>query len=399
MTDPTSFARDVVVIGGCGHVGLPLAIALADQGASVVVYDLSQTAVDLVNDAVLPFDEPGAADKLKAAVTSSALRATTDPAVVAEAENVVIVIGTPVDEHLNPDPQAIPRALEVCAEFFRDGQLLVLRSTVFPGVTSLVERMIRERGLDVDVSFCPERIAEGRAMTELYTLPQIVSGREARVRERAAALFGRLTDQIVEMEPEEAELAKRFTNTGRYIKFAAVNQFYMIADSKGLDFESIRLGLSEDYPRAADMPGAGFAAGPCLFKDTMQLAAFNDNNFALGHAAMLVNEGLPLYVVSRLAEEHDLAECTVGILGASFKAGSDDIRSSLAYKLKRILSFKSRRVLMTDPYVTVDPDLMPLDQVLAESDVLIVATPHPEYRGIVTDKPVADVWNVLGQDA
>ena len=396
---PESFAHDVVVIGGCGHVGLPLAIALADQGASVLVYDVSKAAVDLVNDAVLPFDEPGAADKLKAAVTSQALRATTDPSVVGEAENVVIVIGTPVDEHLNPDPQAIPRALEVCAEFFRDGQLLVLRSTVFPGVTRLVERMIAERGLDIDVSFCPERIAEGRAMTELYALPQIVSGREARVRDRAAALFGRLTDTIVEMEPEEAELAKLFTNTWRYIKFAAVNQFYMIADSKGLDFEKIRTGLVSDYPRAADMPGAGFAAGPCLFKDTMQLAAFNDNNFALGHAAMLVNEGLPLYVVSQLAEKHDLAECTVGILGAAFKASSDDIRSSLAYKLKRILSFKSRRVLMTDPYVTVDPDLVPLDRVLAESDVLIVATPHPEYRSIVTDKPVADVWNVLGQDA
>jgi UDP-N-acetyl-D-mannosaminuronic acid dehydrogenase len=394
----TSFPHDVVVIGGCGHVGLPLAIALADRGASVLVYDVSKTAVDLVNEAVLPFDEPGAADKLKAAVASGTLRATTDPAVVGEAESVVIVIGTPVDEHLNPDPQAIPRALEVCAEYFRDGQLLVLRSTVFPGVTRLVERMVQEQGLDVDVSFCPERIAEGRAMTELYALPQIVSGRSSNVRDRAAALFGRLTEQIVEMEPEEAELAKLFTNTWRYIKFAAVNQFYMIADSKGLDFEKIRLGLTEDYPRAADMPGAGFAAGPCLFKDTMQLAAFNDNNFALGHAAMLVNEGLPLYVVSRLADEHDLSELTVGILGASFKAGSDDIRSSLAYKLKRILTFKSRRVLMTDPYVTVDPGLVPLDQVLAESDVLIVATPHPEYRGIVTDKPVADVWNVLGQD-
>jgi UDP-N-acetyl-D-mannosaminuronic acid dehydrogenase len=249
------------------------------------------------------------------------------------------------------------------------------------------------------VSFCPERIAEGRAMTELYELPQIVSGREERVRERAAALFGLLTDRIVEMEPEEAELAKLFTNTWRYLKFAAVNQFYMIADRKGLDFERIRQGLSQDYPRAADMPGAGFAAGPCLFKDTMQLAAFNDNEFALGHAAMLVNEGLPLYVVSRLDEQYGLAECTVGILGASFKAESDDIRSSLAYKLKRILSFKSRRVLMTDPYVKTDPDLVPLDQVLAEADVLIVATPHPDYRSIVTDKPVADVWNVLGRDA
>jgi UDP-N-acetyl-D-mannosaminuronic acid dehydrogenase len=399
MPDPHSFTHDVVVVGGCGHVGLPLAIAMADRGAQVLVYDVSEPAVALVNSGVLPFDEPGAADKLAAAVATGSLSATTDPAAVGRAENVVIVIGTPVDEHLNPDPQAIPRALEVCAEHFRDGQLLVLRSTVFPGVTALVERMMAERGLQVDVSFCPERIAEGRAMTELHTLPQIVSGREQRVRDRAAKLFGRLTDHVVEMEPEEAELAKLFTNTWRYLKFAAVNQFYMIADSKGLDFEKIRVGLSEDYPRAADMPGAGFAAGPCLFKDTMQLAAFNDNNFALGHAAMLVNEGLPLYVVSRLAEQHDLASCTVGILGASFKAGSDDTRSSLAYKLKRIVSFKARRVLMTDPYVTTDPELVPLEQVLAESDLLIVATPHPEYRDVVTDKPVADVWNVLGVDA
>jgi UDP-N-acetyl-D-mannosaminuronic acid dehydrogenase len=399
MPRAESFSHDVVVIGGCGHVGLPLAIALADRGASVLVYDVSETAVDLVNDAVLPFDEPGAQDKLKAAVASESLRASTDPSVVAQAENVVVVIGTPVDEHLNPDPQAIPRALEGCAEFFRDGQLLVLRSTVFPGVTSLVERMLAERGVDIEVSFCPERIAEGRAMTELFTLPQIVSGRDQRIRDRAAELFGLLTNQIVEMEPEEAELAKLFTNTWRYIKFAAVNQFYMIADSRGLDFERIRAGLAQDYPRAADMPSAGFAAGPCLFKDTMQLAAFNDNNFALGHAAMLVNEGLPLYVVSQLAEQHDLAQCTVGILGASFKAGSDDIRSSLAYKLKRIVSFKARRVLMTDPYVTTDPNLVPLDQVLEEADVLIVATPHADYRGIVTDKPVADVWNILGVDA
>jgi UDP-N-acetyl-D-mannosaminuronic acid dehydrogenase len=278
---------------------------------------------------------------------------------------------------------------------FRDGQLLVLRSTVFPGVTRLVEQLVADNGLKMDIAFCPERIAEGKAMTELFDLPQIVSGTTPQARERAAELFGELTDSVVHLEPEEAELAKLFTNTWRYIKFAAVNQFYMIADSRGLDFERIRAGLSQDYPRASDMPGAGFAAGPCLFKDTMQLAAFNDNNFALGHAAMLVNEGLPLYIVSKLAEQHDLRSMTVGILGASFKGGSDDIRSSLAYKLKRILSFKARRVLMTDPYVTVDPELVPLEQVLAEADLVIVATPHPEYRDLQIDKPVADVWNVV----
>ncbi|MGI8536494.1 MAG: nucleotide sugar dehydrogenase [Mycobacteriales bacterium] len=397
MREPTpSFPADVAVVGGCGHVGLPLSIALAHAGARVVIYDLSDSAVKLVNDAQLPFDEPGAAPVLERVVADGRLRASTDPAVVGEAENVVVVLGTPVDEHLNPDPRAIPRALHACAEHFRDGQLLVLRSTVYPGVTAQVERMVAGLGVAMDVAFCPERIAEGKAMVELSTLPQIVGARTDRAQERAGALFSRLTDQLVPLSPEEAELAKLFTNTWRYIKFATANQLYMMANDKGLDFERIRRAVIEDYPRAADLPGAGFAAGPCLLKDTMQLGAFNNNNFTLGHAAMLVNEGLPLYLVARLEARHELAQMTVGLLGMAFKAGSDDTRSSLSYKLKRILSFKAGEVLCTDPYVTTDPALVPLEEVLARADLLIVAAPHEDYRELVTDLPVADVWGLLG---
>lgn len=394
-----NFAHDVVVVGGAGHVGLPLAIALADRGASVCIYDVSETAVDLVNRGIIPFLEPGAEPMLRKALDAGRLRATTDAAIVGEARNIVVVIGTPVDEHLNPDPNAIPQALETCSPYFQDGQLLILRSTVYPGVTALVERMIARLGVDIPVAFCPERIAEHRAMTELFSLPQIVSSHSAEGRQRAAELFGLLTESIVHLEPEEAELAKLFTNTWRYIKFAAANQFYMIANDRGLDFERIRTGLTQDYPRARDMPGAGFAAGPCLFKDTMQLAAFSDNTFSLGHSAMLVNEGLPLYIVSQLEKRFDLAELTVGILGMSFKAESDDIRSSLSYKLRRVLKFKAKAVLSTDPYVSEDVDdtLLPLESVLEKADILVVATPHPEYQGLKTEKPVADVWNVLGQ--
>jgi UDP-N-acetyl-D-mannosaminuronic acid dehydrogenase len=391
------FSLDVVVIGGCGHVGLPLAIAFAERGARVGIYDVSEAAVATVNDGRLPFDEPGAAPMLERAVAAGRLRASLDPSVVGSAEHVVVVIGTPVDEHLNPDQQAIPVALGGCAPYLRDGQLLVLRSTVFPGVTALVEKMVATLGVQIEVAFCPERIAEGKAMTELFELPQIVSSRSPRGLERASKLFGLLTDSIVELSPEEAELAKLFTNVWRYIKFAAANQFYMMANDRGLDFDRIRKGLAQDYPRAADMPGAGFAAGPCLFKDTMQLAAFNHNQFALGHTAMTVNEGLPLYVVHRLEQRFDLSSMTVGILGMAFKGGSDDIRSSLSYKLKRILRFKADKVLCADPYVTVDPNLVPHEEVMARSDLLVIAAPHPEYRGLVTDKPVADIWNVLGQ--
>ena len=391
-----SFENDVVVIGGCGHVGLPLAIAFADRGVRVSIYDLSESAVERVNAARLPFDEPGAEPVLERVVAQGRLRASTDPAVVSSAEHVVVVIGTPVDEHLNPQQLVISRALSGCAEHLRDGQLLVLRSTVFPGSTAMVEKLIADLGLQIEVAFCPERIAEGKAMTELFELPQIVSARSVSGLTRAAKLFSILTNSIVELSPEEAELAKLFTNVWRYIKFAAANQFYMMANDRGLDFERIRKGLIQDYPRAADMPGAGFAAGPCLFKDTMQLAAFNNNNFALGHTAMTVNEGLPLYLVDRLERRFDLREMTVGILGMAFKGGSDDIRSSLSYKLKRVLEFKAGDVLTADPYVTVDPHLLPQEEVIARSELLIIATPHPEYRKLVTGKPVIDIWNVLG---
>jgi UDP-N-acetyl-D-mannosaminuronic acid dehydrogenase len=389
------FGLEVVVIGGCGHVGLPLAIAFAARGARVGIYDVSEAAVATVNAGQLPFDEPGAAEVLARVVADGRLQASADPSIVGSAENVVVVLGTPVDEHLNPNQTAIPRALGGCAPFLRNGQLLILRSTVFPGVTALVEKMVAGLGVSIEVAFCPERIAEGKAMTELFELPQIVSARSPGGLERAAKLFGLLTDSIVELSPEEAELAKLFTNVWRYIKFAAANQFYMMANDRGLDFERIRKGLSQDYPRAADMPGAGFAAGPCLFKDTMQLAAFN-NNFTLGHTAMTINEGLPLYVVHRLEQRFDLSSLTVGILGMAFKGESDDIRSSLSYKLKRILEFKADKVLCADPYVTVDQNLLPQDEVIARSDLLVIATPHREYRNLVTDKPVADIWNVLG---
>ena len=223
-----------------------------------------------------------------------------------------------------------------------------------------------------------------------------MSGRNTSAVTRATELFGLLTDSIVETTPEEAELAKLFTNTWRYIKFAAANQFYMIANEHGIDFEKVRHAITFDYPRANDMPGAGFAAGPCLFKDTMQLAAFNNNNFFLGHASMMVNEGLPMYLVDRMDRRFELKNLTVGILGMAFKAESDDIRSSLSYKLRRILRYKAANVLCTDPFVTTDPNLVPLEEVLAKADVLVIGAPHLAYRGLKPKQAVVDIWNLLG---
>jgi UDP-N-acetyl-D-mannosaminuronic acid dehydrogenase len=392
-----SRAWDVVVLGGAGHVGLPLSIALASRGASVLIYDHNSAAVAMVNGGRMPFREDGADSALADALESGRLRATSDPAAAGVADTLIVVVGTPVDEHLNPDPSAIPAALSQISQYLHSGQLLILRSTVYPGVTRQVERTLAERGLDVDIAFCPERIAEGRAMTELFSLPQLVGARSERATKRAGDVFRLLTERIIDVDPEEAELAKLFTNNWRYLKFAAANQFYMIANDHGLDYERIRSALAEDYPRARDLPGAGFAAGPCLLKDTMQLGAFSDNNYFLGHSAMLVNEGLPLYVVRQLEANYKLADMTVGILGMAFKAQTDDIRASLSYKLKHILAFRARRVLCTDPFVTTDPELVSLEQTVDESDLLIIGAPHDQYRRLQPGKPVADVWGLLGR--
>ncbi len=383
-------------MGGCGHVGLPLGIALAQAGLKVSLYDVDLAAVDRVSSGKMTHWEPGAPEVLVRVLAEGKLTVSADESTVGAAEHVIVVLGTPIDEHFNPDPQALIRSLERVADQLNDGQLLILRSTVFPGVTRMVERLMHRLNKAVDVAFCPERIAEGRAMTELSALPQIVSGRTNRSFVRAEALFRHLTDKIIRTAPEEAELAKLFTNSYRYIKFAAANQLFMMANDFGLDYEKIRAAVVEDYPRAADLPGPGFAAGPCLLKDTMQLAAFNNNNFALGQASMQINEGLPLYLTARMAARYDLPSMTVGILGMAFKGESDDNRSSLSYKLKRILRVRASGVLTADPYVTVDTDLWPQEEVLARSDLIVIGAPHKAYADLDIPQPVVDIWNLRG---
>jgi UDP-N-acetyl-D-mannosaminuronic acid dehydrogenase len=389
-----AFRRDVVIVGGCGHVGLPLGIAFAESGLTVALYDVDPGKVDSVRAGKMPFDEPGTAEALPEQLETGRLMATTEASEISEAEHVIVVVGTPIDRHLNPDTEAVQAAVESVADHFVDGQLLVLRSTVYPGVTTLVERSLAESHPGLGVAFCPERIAEGQALKELRSLPQIVSANSEENAARAERLFAHLADKIIRLSPEEAELAKLFTNTWRYIKFAAANQLYMIANDFGLDFARIRDAIVFEYPRAADMPGAGFAAGPCLLKDTMQLAAFNNNNFTLGHASMMINEGLPLYLIARLEDRYELSTMTVGVLGMAFKGESDDARSSLSYKLKRILRFKAAKVLCSDPYVRGDDDLVPEERVLEQSDLLIIGAPHRHYADVVTELPVVDIWNL-----
>jgi UDP-N-acetyl-D-mannosaminuronic acid dehydrogenase len=389
--------RNVVVVGGCGHVGLPFGMVLADRGLDVTLLDVDKTKVASINEGHMPFLEAGAVELLPRLIGKS-LRATTDPECLRNAEIVISVIGTPVDEHLNPTVAALYRSLDDLIQYVPEGALLVLRSTLYPGVTRLIKDRIDERHRQIHVAFCPERIAEGKAIEELTSLPQIISAFEPVALDKARELFSRIAPSLIELDPLEAELAKLFTNSWRYLNFAASNQFYMLSESYGLDFYRIYNAVTQDYPRMRSFARAGFAAGPCLLKDTLQLSAFSSNNFFLGHAAMLVNEGLPNFIVSQLRAE-GLSKKTVAILGMAFKGDSDDNRSSLSYKLKKLLQVEARTVLCSDPFIA-DPRFVTLEQAVHQADIIILGAPHSAYRDlqIPANKKAIDVWGFWRQN-
>jgi UDP-N-acetyl-D-mannosaminuronic acid dehydrogenase len=384
-----AFKRDVGIIGGCGHVGLPLALTMADTGLRTVIYDINSQSTATVRKGRMPFLEEDGEATLQRVFRKGTLEIDDKPERLSECKFLVLIIGTPVDEHLNPSFDGMEKALESCLQYLRAGQILILRSTVLPGVSAHVQFYLKNKGLNIPVAFCPERVAQGYSLREFRELPQIISAFDPQALAEVRGLFSRFSQELVELPPMEAELAKLMTNAWRYIQFATVNQFYMIATEHGLDFSRILHACKYKYPRMAGMPGPGFAAGPCLVKDTMQLAAFCQNQFILGHSAMLINEGLPFHLIKMAERRASLADKTVGILGMAFKAESDDARDSLSYKLRKLLSLKARRVLCSDPYVR-DLILVPLEEVLEEAEVIFIGVPHRVYREL--KRPPGKIW-------
>lgn len=384
------------VVGGAGHVGAPLAIVLASKGMPTTAYDKDQAALAMLARGEMPFREDGSEEPLRAAIADGCLRFSSEASAVRGTDIVIITIGTPVDEFHNPRIDDVRRCADELFPYLSEEQTIILRSTVSPGVSEHLARYLAARGKQIGVAFCPERVVQGRAIEEIATLPQIVSGTTARAEEIAAELFGRIAPSVVRMRPVEAEFAKLISNSWRYIQFAAANQFYMMVESAGVDYPTVLAGLKQDYPRMRDLPGPGFAAGPCLMKDTAQLTAFDQFAFPLGRSAIIVNEGLPDFLVQRLAARRDLSRTRVGILGMAFKADIDDTRQSLSYKLAKILRFRGAEVRCSDEYAR-DPSFVTREELVRSSDVVIVGVPHGPYRqlAVPTSVELIDLWDVV----
>lgn len=383
--------KKISIIGGCGHVGIPLGLALAQVGHDVNLVDINQAAVNSINSGKLPFIEEGA-DVIIQKVLNKNLRATLDASVVRESNVVFFVTGTPVDEHHNPKVHDVINVINHYLQYLTPDTLIVLRSTVYPGVIDIVDNLLTEKLGRSLLAFCPERIVQGKGIEEIFQLPQLVSATSPKAQELAASLFSSISPKIIPLTPMEAEVAKLMTNSWRYLEFAIANQFYMMAEAQGLDFFKIFNALRDEYPRAQHYARPGLAAGPCLFKDTMQLSAFHKNNFFLGQAAMLVNEGLPVFLADQMEEKlGTLRNKKIAILGMTFKANNDDTRESLAFKLKKNLEIRMAKVLPSDPYLD---DTLPLEEAIHHADGVILGVPHREYLNLNIKIPHVDCWGI-----
>ncbi len=389
----------VAVIGGGGHVGLGLSLMLADVGHTVAGIDINLANNARIMSGEMPFHEDGAAPVLARVLQSGRFVIHDDHSAVAEAEVVIIILGTPIDANLNPDLKPLRQAVAAVAPHLRRGQLIMLRSTIAPGTTDSLRRLVEDQtglvvGTDIDMVFAPERVIQGKALTELPKLPQLIGAFDDAAYARAEAFFLTfLQSRCFHLSPVEAEMGKLMTNMFRYVQFALANEFQLLADMHGANVFKILDACNYEYPRLR-LPDPGpNVGGPCLYKDgwfLLEGVPFNE----LIATAFRINESMPAQIKRRLAATKSIRR--VAVLGMTFKANSDDTRNSLSFKLCRILENGNFDVLRLDPMLPEHTDWGVLQQV----DAVVLMTPHDAFADLATihrhvgrdDVLYADLW-------
>jgi len=373
--------QTVAVVGAAGHVGLGLSVCVADAGHHVFGIDIDESAVATVSAGKVPFVEDGAEEALHRVLSNGCLTMTTDNSVVARSDVVIVIMGTPIDENLNPVILPLLRLLATLKPHFRKGQLIILRSTVSPGTADTVRTTIEnltglEVGRDLYLVFAPERVLQGKSLQEIPRLPQLVGAYEDASFLRAKEFFETFVrSKCLQLTPVEAELGKLMCNMARYVTLAIANEFSLIAKEYDANVHRIFDACSFEYPRF-NLPTPGpNVAGPCLFKDgffLIERVPFPE----LVLTAFKINESMPMHIFKMIKSKPEIHK--VVILGLTFKAGNDDTRYSLSFKLKKLLEAAGYEVSGFDPLLPEWNDR----QALRGSECAILMTPHAQFADL-----------------
>ena len=385
---------NISIIGGAGHVGFALGLIFSSKGFNVSLIDKDRANIKKINSGKIPFLEENSQKLLKTMIKKKRIYATNQLRKVTESKFIIVCIGTPINNKRNPNLRGFINFFYQLKKFLKKDQIIIIRSSIYPGICNKIYKIIESKCKNL--SYCPERIVQGKAILELPKLPQLVSGKNKKAVLESSKLFRKVCKKIIYTKVIEAELVKLFSNAYRYINFSISNQFYMICQNQNLNFFKIRDIMKDGYLRNSSIPMSGFTAGPCLLKDTMQLSSFYNHKFLLGHSAMSINEGIPKFIINKLEKKFNLKKKTVGVLGLAFKSETDDIRDSLSIKLLQLLKSKKVKTLQSDEYFKTKENIDKIDLV-KKSDIIIVSTPHKAYKKlkIGKNKILVDIWGLI----
>ena len=381
----------ITIIGGAGHIGLPLGILFANKGIDVTLYDKNYTAIKKINNYQLPFMEEDGKKLLKK--NKKKIFATTNKKFISKSNVVIVCIGTPIKNN-KPDFFYFFKLFKEIKNYLAPNQLLIIRSSIYPGTCKKIQKFLGKKF--INISYCPERVVQGKSISELPKLPQIISGISEASIKKSTSLFNLICEKTIVTSILEAELIKLFSNAWRYINFSISNEFYMICENLGINFMKLRKNMIEGYERNSNIPTAGFAAGPCLYKDTIQLSSYLKKSFTLGKVSTKINQGLPFFIYKQLLNKfkNNLKKKTIGILGITFKANIDDTRDSLAKELYNLLKKKKLKVIFSDHYNSELKNNINKNKLITKSDIIIIGAPHKVYKKITIpkSKELIDPW-------
>lgn len=389
---------------GLGRVGLPLASVLTNSGFHVVGIDVNQSRLDSINQGICPFFDPPLQENLEKSIKSGNLTVVKKIDETISPDVIFFTVGTPNSDEGTVDYTQLYGALEEVSNLNLKDKMIILRSTMPPKTTEdivlpyLEDKSSLKCGVDFGLAVCPERILEGRAIKELFELPEIVGGVNEISTMIAKEIFLAINSnkEILITTPTGGELAKLFTNIYRYITFALSNEFAVWSEMYNVDASEIIKIANHNYERC-NIPMPGFAGGPCLSKD----GTFLDQNTtftSIVSAAWKLNESIPQHIINSIKKiEGNLFNKKITVLGLSFKAGSDDLRSSPSVKLTEILKSTGAKIIIHDPYVKTTESI---ETALSNPDIIIIATNHKEFKNIKKDiqksnaKIIYDVWSM-----
>jgi UDP-N-acetyl-D-mannosaminuronic acid dehydrogenase len=368
----------ISIIGGGGHVGLPLSLKFAEKNYIVCAIDTNQKIIKTLNTGKIPYKEDGAQALFNKVLKNKKIIFTNDYEKIRDSKFIIITVGTPLNNN-KPDMIFIFNALRKLRKYISKSSSIILRSTVYPGTTRKVIRFLKKNKINCKISYCPERVAQGKSLKEINSLTQIISAENEKEVKVIRKLFLKICKKTIDLTLEEAEYSKLFSNAWRYIKFGITNEFYTLCQSKNLNYEKIYHAMTDNYPRNYGLPKHGFAGGPCLPKDAIQLFFSGKRYSLLAKAAYDVNEGLPNFLVMEALKKIKLKNKNVCVLGTGFKKDIDDDRGSLSIKLIKLLKLKGANVYVYDPFIN---NKIELNNVLKKCKIIFLGVPHSNFKKI-----------------